>query len=80
MPWQGGPVLQATSVHWAQGCPCPVLWVPSQIGECHCLHAHGVSPELSSSWSSFYTDHLTSSISPPQRSKRPHRAGLPPGL
>ena len=44
MPWQGAPALQATSVQWAQQCPCLALWVPSQIGECHCPQAHGGKP------------------------------------
>ncbi|KAF6119825.1 hypothetical protein HJG60_010211 [Phyllostomus discolor] len=29
---QEAPALQATSVQWAQGCPSPALWAPSQIG------------------------------------------------
>lgn len=41
IPRQGGPALRATSVQWAQGCPSPALWAPSQIGECHCLQGHG---------------------------------------
>lgn len=45
---QGGPALQATSVQRARGCPCPALWAPSQIGECHCPR-----PKGQSSWSSF---------------------------
>lgn len=40
---QEAPALQATSVQWAQGCPFPALWAPSQIGKCNCPQAHGVS-------------------------------------
>lgn len=48
VPQQGGPALQATSVHWAQGCPSPALWAPSQTGECHRVLGPRGEPKLSS--------------------------------
>lgn len=62
VPWQGGPALQATSVHWAQGCPSPALWAPSQTGECHFPQAQEVRPSCVAPGPAVHTDRFTSSL------------------
>lgn len=63
VPRQGGPALQATSVHWAQGCPSPALWAPSQTSECHSPQAQEVSPSCLAPCPAAHPDRFTSSLS-----------------